>query len=156
MRRKNMPTVVESVKSPSAWAPPAARPLDEAVWRAWVERGRTQDRRTTAAQVKAVKWTSITALLAAAGIWSQLVPFEAVVRFLVTASAMVVVFQAFQARHYAGAAVFGGLALIYNPLAPVFSFSGDWQRAVVVASAVPFVVSIAWPNGRNARTKSND
>jgi hypothetical protein len=151
-----MPSIVESVKSQSAWAPPATRPLDEAVWRAWVAKGREQDRRSTAAQIRAVKWASITALLAAAGIWSNLVPFEAVVRFLVTASAMVVMFQAFQAQHYAGAAMFGALAMIYNPLAPVFSFSGDWQRAVVVASAVPFVVSLAWPNGKNARTKSHD
>lgn len=125
-------------------------------WRAWVAKGHPQDRRTTAAQYRAVKWASIMALLGAAGIWSNLVPFEAVVRFLVTASAMVVMFQAFQARHYAGAAVFGAFALIYNPLPPVFSFSGDWQRAVVVASAVPFVVSLAWPDGRNARTKSHD
>jgi hypothetical protein len=102
-----------------------------------------------------VKWASIAAL-AAAGLWSHLVPFEVVVRFLVTAGAMVVMFQAFQARYYAVAAVFAALALFYNPVAPAFSFSGDWQRAVVVASAVPFVVSLAWPNGRNARTESND
>lgn len=146
-----MPIVVESVKSQSASAPPATRPMDEGVWRAWVAKGRAQDRRTTAAQIRAVKWASISALLAAAGIWSNLVPFETVVRFLVAASAMVVMFQAFQSRHHAGAALFGTIALIYNPLAPVFSFSGDWQRAVVVASAVPFVVSLAWPNGRNAR-----
>jgi hypothetical protein len=151
-----MLTVVESVKSQSAWAPPATRPLDEAVWQAWVAKGRAQERRSAAAQIRAVKWVSITALLAAAVIWSNLVPFETVVRFLVTAGAMVVMFQAFQARHYAGAAVFGALALIYNPLAPVLSFSGDWQRAVVVASAVPFGVSLAWPHGRNARTKSHD
>lgn len=146
-----MPIVVESVKSQSASAPPATRPMDEGVWRAWVAKGRAQDRRTTAAQIRAVKWASISALLAAAGIWSNLVPFETVVRFLVAASAMVVMFQAFQSRHHAGAALFGTIALIYNPLAPVFSFSGDWQRVVVVASAVPFVVSLAWPNGRNAR-----
>jgi len=61
-----------------------------------------------------------------------------------------------RARYYAVAAAFGVLALFYNPLVPEFSFSGDWQHAVVVASAVPFVVSLAWPNGRNARTERND
>lgn len=133
-----MTTAVESQKSQSAWASPATRPLDEAVWQAWVGKGRAQDRRSSAARIKAVKWASIAGLLAAAGLWSNLVAFEVVVRFLVTAGAMVVMFQAFQARQYAGAAVFGSLALVFNPLAPVFSFSGEWQRAVVVASAVPF------------------
>ena len=151
-----MPTVVKSEESQSAWAPPAARQLNEAAWQAWVAKGRAQDRRSSAARIKAVKWASIAGLLAAAGLWSHLAPFEVVVRFLVTAGAMVVMFQAFQARHYAVAAVFGALALLYNPVVPAFNFSGDWQRAVVVASAVPFIVSLAWPNGRNARTESND
>ena len=60
-----MPTVVESVKSQSAWAPPATRPLDEAVWQAWVAKGRAQDRRSRALGIKAVKWASIAGLLAA-------------------------------------------------------------------------------------------
>jgi hypothetical protein len=102
-----MPSVVESEKLQSAWAPPATRPLDEAVWQAWVAKGHAQDRRGSAARITAVKWASIVALLAAAGLWSHLAPFEAVIRFLVTASAIV-------------------------------------------------VMSIAWPKGRNARTKSND
>lgn len=146
-----MPALVGSEESQSAWAPPATRPLDEAVWQAWVAKGRAQDRRSSAAGIKAVKWASIAGLLAAAGLWSHLAPFEVVVRFLVTASAMVVMFQAFQARDYAVAAVFG-----YNPVAPAFSFSGDWQRAVVVASAVPFVASLAWRNARNARRNTPD
>jgi hypothetical protein len=148
-----MSTAVESKKLQSA--PPATRPLDEAVWQAWVANGRAQERRSSAARIKAVKWASIATLLAAAGLWSHLAPFEAVVRFLVTATAMAVMFQAFHVRYYAVAAVFGALALCYNPVAPAFNFSGGWQRAVVVASAVPFVVSLAWPNGTGARTESN-
>jgi hypothetical protein len=151
-----MPTFAEPEESQSAWAPPAARPLDEAVWQAWVAKGRAQDRRSGAARIKAVKWASIAGLLAAAGLWSHLGPFEVVVRFLGTASAMVVMFQAVQARYYAVAAVFGALALLYNPVAPASSFSGDWQRAVVVASAVAFVASLAWPIKRIARTAHND
>ena len=75
------------------------------------------------------------------------------VRFIVAAGAIVVMFQAFHARHYAFAAVFGALALLYNPVRHAFSFSGDWQRALVVASAVPFVASLAWGS---ARTEHND
>ena len=88
-------------------------------------------------------WVSIGGLLATAGLWSHLTPYEVIVRFIVAGTAMVVMFQAFHARHYAVAAVFGGLALLYNPLAPVFSFSGDWQRALVFASTGPFVASLS-------------
>jgi len=104
-------------------------------------------------RVKAVQWVSVAGLLTVAGLGSQLAPYEVAVRFIVTASAIFMMAQAFHARRYAFAALFGALALLYNPVAPVFSFSGDWQRAVVVASAVPFVTSLAW---RNVRRKSND
>jgi len=137
----------------SVWAPPAAKPLDETVWEAWSARGRAQDRRSSAARISAVKWASIAVLIGAAGLWSHLAPFEIVVRFLVTASAMVVLFQALQARYYTVSAVFGALAVFYNPVVPVFSFSNGWQRAVVAASALPFVLSLPW---RDKRTKNND
>ena len=148
-----MSTSVELPGPQETWSLPGATQLDEAVWQAWVAKGRAQDRRSSAARIKAVKWASIAGLLGAAGLWSHLAPFEVVVRFVVTASALVVMFQAFQTRHYAVAAVFGAIALLYNPVAPVFDFSGDWQRAVVVASAVPFVASLVWGN---ARMKNND
>jgi hypothetical protein len=70
-----------------------ATPLDEAVWQAWVAKGRVQERRSRAARIKAVKWASIAGLLGAAGLWSRLAPFEVLVRFLVTASALVLIFQ---------------------------------------------------------------
>jgi len=38
------------------------------------------------------------------------------------------------------------LVVLFNPIAPVFDFSGDWQRALLVASAAPFVASLAWRN----------
>jgi hypothetical protein len=141
-----MSTSVELLASREVWTPPAAKPLDQAVWQAWVAKGRAEDGRNSAAHIKAVKWVSIAGLLAAAGLWSHLAPFDVVVRFIVTGGAMVVMLQAVHARHYPVAAVFGVLALLYNPVAPAFNFSGDWQRAVAVASAVPFIASLAWRN----------
>ena len=100
--------------------------------------------------VKAVTWVSIAALLAAAGLWSYVTPYEAAVRFVVAAGAMVVMFQVFHARHYALASALAALALFYNPVAPVFAFSGEWQHALRgVASTAPFLVSLA---SRNVRT----
>jgi hypothetical protein len=71
----------------------------------------------------------------------------------VAASAIVVMLQSFHEPRYVVAAGLGGLALLYNPVVPVFAFSGDWQRAAVVASTIPFAASLAW---RNERLAHND
>ncbi len=151
-----MSTSFESQGPRKAWTPPPVQPLNEGVWQAWVAKGRAQDRRSSAIRIRAVKWVSIAGLLAAAGVWSHIAPFEVVVRFLVTATAIVLMVPAFQAKFYAGTFAFGVLALCYNPVAPAFSFSGDWQRAFVGASVVPFIASLVWPNGRTRRVASND
>jgi len=148
-----MSTAVASRELREVWEPPQSRPLDEEVWHVWVEKGRAQDKRSCAARVKAVNWVSLVGLLAVAGLWSHLTPYDTLVRFVVAAGAIVVMFHAIHAGHYALAAVFGALALLYNPVAPVFSFSGEWQRALVVASAAPFVASLA---SRNLRKEHND
>lgn len=148
-----MSTLVELRGSREPRERPLARPFNDAVWQAWVAKSRAQDRQSSAALIKAVTWVSIGGLLAAGGLWSHVTPYEVGVRFAVVLGAVVVTFQAFHTRHYAFAAVFGALVLLYNPVAPVFSFSGDWQRALVVTSAVPFVATLAW---RNARTEHND
>ena len=150
-----MSTSVELPGPQQTWSPPATTQLDEAVWQAWVAKGRAQDRRSSATRFKAVKCASIVGLLGTAGIWSHFDPFEVLIRFLVTASALVLMFQAFQTRSYQVAATFGALALLFNPVAPVLEFSGGWQRALVVASAVPFVASLVWPNAKNRRVESN-
>jgi hypothetical protein len=101
--------------------------------------------------MKVVKLASIAVLLAAAGLWSYLTPYAVVVRFMVVAAAIAVMVQAFHARHYALAVAFGTLALLYNPVVPVFSFSGGWRRALLLASAIPFVLALAWRNGKLVR-----
>jgi len=78
-----------------------SKPLDEAAWQAWGAKGRAHDKRGSATRMNVVKWVSIAALLAAAVLWSQLTPYEVVVRFIVAAGAIVVMVQAFQARRYA-------------------------------------------------------
>ena len=80
-------------------------------------------------RIKVVKWASIARLLGAAGLWSRLAPFEVLVRFLVTASALVLMFQAFQTRYYSVAAAFGALAVLYNPVAHIFDFQAVGNAA---------------------------
>lgn len=147
-RRSDMSTSVELQGSRTVSETPPAKPLDEAVWNAWVAKGRAQDRRDNVAQVTATKWVSIVALLAASVLCSYFAPYDAMVRFIVAAGAIIVMLQAFHTRHYADVVVFGSIALLYNPAVPVFSFFGRWQRAVMLASAVPFVASLAWHNVR--------
>jgi hypothetical protein len=122
----------------------AVKPLDEAVWQAWIAKGRARDRQGRETRIKALKWGSIVALLAVAGLWSQLASYEIMIRCVLAAAAVGMTFEAFNKRQYALGAVFAALVLLYNPVAPVFSFSGNWQRALVVATAIPFVTSLAW------------
>jgi|SRR5579871_22163 len=135
----------DAVKRPAAtWEAPAVKPLDEAIWQAWKAKGRARDRQARETRIKALKWGSIVALLVVAGLWSQLASYEIVIRCVLAAAAVGIMLETFNKRQYALGAIFGGLALLYNPVAPVFSFSGNWQRALVVASAIPFVTSLAW------------
>ena len=135
---------IELQGSRSVWEPSLNRPLDDTVWQAWVAKGRAQDRRRGSRYLKSVKWASIAGLLLGAGLWSHPVSYDVVLRFIVAAGALVVMFHSFRSREYAFAAVFGALALLYNPVVSVFGFSGEWQRALVLTSAVPFVASLAW------------
>jgi hypothetical protein len=148
-----MSTAVELLGSGKAWAPPPTQPLNEAAWQVWVANGRAHDRRGRAVRGKLVRWFPIAALAVTVALWSKMAPYETVVRFIVAAAAVVVMFQAFHERHYAVAALFAALALLYNPVVPMFSFSGGWSCALVIASIVPFAASLAW---RDSRRKLND
>ena len=136
------PVGVKNLTTP--WESPPVKPLDEAVWQAWKAKGRAQDRKGLETRIKALKWVSIVALLAVAALWSQLTSYEIVIRCVLASAAAGMMFAAFKKRQNALGAVFAGLALLYNPVVPVFVFSGNWQRALVVASAIPFIASLAW------------
>jgi hypothetical protein len=142
-REEQMSEEAVAKESTTAWESPPAKPLDEAVWQAWKAKGRAQDKRGREARIKALKWLSMVVLLSLAALWSQAAPYENVMRCVLAAAAVGMMFEAFNKRQYALGAVFAALAVLYNPVAPVFNFSGNWQRALVVASAIPFVISLA-------------
>jgi uncharacterized membrane protein YoaK (UPF0700 family) len=98
--------------------------------------------------VKLVKIVSIAVLLATAVLWSKVAEFETIVRFAVVIGAVMVIFQAFHARRYALVALFGAIALLYNPVVRAFSFTDEWQRGVVAASSLPFIGSLFWHDVR--------
>lgn len=96
-------------------------------------------------------WVSIAALLAAAGIWSNLPPYEVVVRFVVCIGALTAGFQTYHLRRFAMVGVFALLVGLFNPILPVLNFTGEWQRVVVLASAVPFGLSLAMLASRRSK-----
>jgi len=148
-----MSTSIELLGPAKVWTPPASQPFNETAWQAWISKGRAHDRRGDMVRVELVSWISIAALLVTAALWSQVAPYDMAVRFTVSAGAIVLLVHEFRAGHEVFAVVFGWLALMYNPVAPMFSISDGWQRAFVVASAAPFAASLAW---RNLRSKQND
>jgi hypothetical protein len=139
-----MSTSVAVKQVETRWEPPPTVPLDEGVWRAWQAKGRTGEHRDYELRMAAVKWVSIATLVAAAGVWSYLAGYGVAVRFAVAVGAMVTALEALQLRRYAYAPLFAALVVVYNPAFPVFNFSGELQRAVVVASTVPFLVALGW------------
>jgi hypothetical protein len=99
-----------------------------------------------------VKWGSAATLVAAAALWSQLGPYGALVGFVVLLGGIAVMLHFLRVKQYALAAVFGILALVYNPVVPLISVVGDWQRAFVLASAAPFIIAAI--ASRTAKTAS--
>jgi hypothetical protein len=152
-RGPDMPTLNATKESRSKWQPPPMQPLDETVWQAWLTKGRRQEARSARTRLETVKMASIVGLLGAAGVWPYVAPYEVLLRFAVALAAVFVMFNAFQGGHYTFAALLGAVALLYNPVAPVFRLSDDWQRFLLVASAIPFIASLGW---RNVRTRRHE
>jgi hypothetical protein len=125
--------------------------LDEALWQAWLAKGRDQERRTRLAANKAVRWGSMIALLVAAALGAQLTPYEVVARFVVAVGAVAMMIQTLRERQFAFAAAFGLIATLFNPVAAVVGFSGGWERVFAAASAIPFIAPLIWGNGKQAR-----
>jgi hypothetical protein len=110
------------MNSQSVWTPPEVAALDEGRWQAWVAKCAKE------ACLRATKWVAILGLFAGAVLWSRAALFEVVVGFLVAAGAIAAMLQS-----------------LFNPVAPVFDFSGNWRR-LLVASVAPFVLSRPWRN----------
>jgi hypothetical protein len=92
-----------------------------------------------------MKWVTMAALLTAAVLWrsaanQQLSQF--LLGAIVCLGAIVVVMQAGRAKKYVWAGGFAAVALLFNPLVPVFPFDGEWGRLLVLVSIVPFAVSL--------------
>jgi hypothetical protein len=92
-----------------------------------------------------MKWVSMASLLTAVVLWrsaanSELPQF--LLAFVVCLGASLVVMQAVRARKYVWAVGFVAIAVLFNPLVPILGFRSEWNRWLVLASIVPFAVSL--------------
>ena len=102
-----MSTLVQLPSSTHDWVTSASKPLDQAVWNAWVTKGRARDVRSSAARSSVVKWGLAATLVAAAALWSRLGPYGTLVGFVVLLGGTAVMLHCLRVKQYAWAAVFG-------------------------------------------------
>jgi hypothetical protein len=131
-----------------------SKPLDEIVWRAWLNKTLLEERQRAAARIKAVKWTSIGVLMATAvvssNVSSSYVPaYQAVVTFAIGLGAIVMMFESLRTRQYAFTALFAAVVLLFNPVLPTFALAGNW--VILLAGVLPFVASLVWMKERTRK-----
>ena len=132
----------------------SSKPLDETVWRAWLNKNLLEERQRAAARIKAVKWACIGVLMATAAVSSYVFSpyvsaYQAVVRFAIGLGAIVMMSESFRTRQYAFTALFAAVVLLFNPVVPIFALAGNWL--ILLASVLPFVASLVWMKERTRR-----
>jgi len=124
-----------------------SKPLDETMWRTWLKKNLLEERQRAVARIKVVKWACIGALMAT-GIVSPYVStpnisaYQTVVRFVIALGATFILFESLRVRRYTFAALFGAIVLLFNPVLPTFSLSGN--SPILLASILPFAASLIW------------
>lgn len=111
-------------------------------WHDWQERNRLQDLRGVALRGKLTKYASIAVLLLAVVFWGRAADYQAVLGFVVCAGAVRVAFLAAAVGRHDWASLFAGIALLYNPLYPLFALTGRLEFLLVIASAGAFAASL--------------
>lgn len=122
-------------------------PLNLKVWNSWADQGRAAEHRRAATRLKAVKFLSGFLVLLSCFWWPMAEPYASFVRFAVSAGSLVVMLRAFREGHTAAPVFFAAMALLFNPIIPVFPFAGEWMRWLMIASAIPFFAALGWRKG---------
>lgn len=129
----------------------SSKPLDDTLWRAWLNKNLIEERQRAVARIKTVKWACIGVLMATAVVSSYVsspyVPaYQAVVRFAIGLGAIVILFESLRTRQYTFAALFAAVVLLFNPVVPTFALAGHW--VILLAAVLPFVASLVWMKER--------
>jgi hypothetical protein len=130
------------------------KPLDEAVWNAWLDKNSARDRRNHAFRMDAVRWGCIGLLLLAAGLSFQhafAYPLlgTSVFQFALTLGAIAFAWQTISSRRYVLALAFATVAVLFEPLLP-----SSWlfeNSPVLLVSTLPFIF-VAYRGKRETKT----
>jgi len=138
----------------------APKPLDEAVWNAWLDKNSARDRRNHAFRMDAVRWGCIGLLSLAAGLSFQhafAYPLlgTSVFQFALTLGAIAFAWQTISSRRYVLALAFATVAVLFEPLLP-----SSWllrNSPVLLLSTLPFIVVAYWGEGETkSRSRSSE
>jgi hypothetical protein len=129
-----------------------SKPLDETVWRAWLNKNRLEEGRHRDARIKGVKWICIGMLVAAALASSYVLnpsvsAYQTVVRFAIGLGAISLLFESLRERQYVFSALFTAIVLLFNPVFPISPVSANWL--ILFASVLPFAASLIWMKERS-------
>lgn len=124
---------------------PRSKPLDETVWCAWLQKNLLQERKRAATRIKAVNRACIGVSILAAVVsffvsTDQIPIYPVVVRTLIALGATVMLLESIRTRQYFATALFVGIVLLFNPVLPALTLSGNWP--IILASALPFGASL--------------
>lgn len=111
-------------------------------WPDWQARNRRQDLHGVALRAKLTKYASMAVLLLAVVFWSHAADYQVLLGFAVCAGAVRVAFLAAAVRRYGWASLFIGMALLYNPVFPLFALTGRVAFFFVIASITAFAASL--------------
>ena len=89
-----------------------------------------------------MKWVSIASLLLTLVFWGSAANYQPELNLVVSVAAAIVLIQAAQSRKYTWVAGFLAIALLFNPVAPVFRLAGSVSLAIVALAIAPFAVSL--------------
>jgi uncharacterized protein DUF6804 len=136
----------------------SSKPLDETVWRSWLEKNLREEREGAAARIKVVKWISIGVLMATAVVSSYVQTpyvsaYQTAVRVVIALGAIIMMFESVRARQYILAALFAAIVLLFNPVLPKFPLLGNWL--ILLAGVLPFVASLVWMKERAQRVTAS-
>ena len=92
---------------------------------------------------KILKCVSVAALLLAMVCWPASSNYQRELNLVVSVAAVLVFVQAYQAKKYQWAAGFLAIALLFNPVYPLFGLAGMLGLALLVATIAPFALSLA-------------
>jgi hypothetical protein len=89
-----------------------------------------------------VKCIALASLLLAVIFWNTATHYQLPLNLIVCIAAIIVSHQALRARAYAWAVALSGVAVVFNPIVPLFRPAGDLALTIVLFCSLPFAVAL--------------